>query len=41
MRWNFVNAWVSKRDQLELDASNETEPVVFKFTLSVSEVVLT
>lgn len=40
MRWNFTNAWVSKTDQLEFDASQETEPVTFKFTLSVSEIVL-
>jgi len=38
MRFNFKNAWVLTRSEIEFDASDETGDIPFVFTLSVAEV---
>lgn len=37
MRWNFTDGWISKHDEIELDASADSEPVMFRFELAVSK----
>lgn len=39
IRWNFRDGWVMRHDEINLDASQENEALIFSFEIAVSDIV--